>query len=78
MRVQGVQTLLQVIFWLTLVSTVGWCVMWSVHQGTLTDPAPEETEKDRSEARVMVPLYLKLAALSGFVCLFALLAWKFA
>lgn len=76
-RLHNVQLFFQIAFWFMAALTVFWCVMWSVHHGTLTDPDPAETEQDRQQARQMVPLYLKHAALSGLVCLVALLAWKF-
>ena len=75
-RQQAAQGIMQLSFWLTLLMTIGCCVMWQVHRDTLTDPDPEETEQDREQARKMAPLYLRYAFLTGAACLLALILWK--
>ncbi|GGB83421.1 hypothetical protein [Deinococcus soli (ex Cha et al. 2016)] len=62
--------LLQGVIWLTLLMTVFWCVLWSAHQLLQDDP------RERDESTRLLPLYARHAAVSGGLCLLALLAWK--
>ncbi|MFC3862373.1 hypothetical protein ACFOPQ_16545 [Deinococcus antarcticus] len=71
MRVTAAQQVMGTVFWLALAFTVLWCVLWSVHH-----PGSGESDKEREQSRVMLPLYLRLASLSGLTCLIALLFWK--